>query len=209
MWTASCSYVRKLYEPRHFAAAMERLHEELLSMNNNNTDTDNDNEQDQACFHQPKQWSLNHLGTGRFAAERWAFSHPHVQPCSSLPRNVKIARVPSKRLLQPPTDQSSKAMDPLWNPTLTTEPRKPPAASGLTLRKFQTSFARLPGRLREWQALYPDNARPPPNSWIWSYYQNFVNGTQKHFDYCLEQQQQKQNFEAKNDANMETSNDDD
>lgn len=149
MWTLQCSYVRQLYEPKKYATAMETMYRATLrhKLHQNTT---------YACL-QPRNWThMNHVGLGRYAAERWALSHPHVMPCSSLPHQLNMNKINSWDTPQ------------AWEPVLTREPRRPAMATGLNSGKFGSAFARLEGRLHEWRHVY--NATPAKHSWIYKYY---------------------------------------
>lgn len=204
MWTAKCSYIRQLYEPRHYADAVEAMYAAtLLHPQRGNASTNHTN--GYACL-QPNDWSFNHVGRGRYAAERWALNHFDVQPCSSL-GHARVARIDAT------TMQS-------WIPQLTAQPRGGPRQAGLQYSRYQSSFARLQGRLWEWQWLYgqnsnqhkhnnnnktnhqrqhhhnnstpndmlidhdDNNARPPPDSWIWKYYRGFEKGSDAYLQKC-------------------------
>jgi len=54
MWLARCSYISKLTDPKKFEKAMSSIY----------------GEEPDAC-----------IGTGRYAAEHWVYSHPEVKPC--------------------------------------------------------------------------------------------------------------------------------
>lgn len=156
MWTAKCSYVRELYEPLKYAHAIEDMYNNTLlhPILGNTT---------YACL-QPSTWRGSHVGLGRYASERWVYSHPAVQPCSSLGwMNIGKATLD-------------------FTPRLIREPRIKPNSSPLKNHRFQNAFARLEGRLFEWEYLY--DKKPPRDSWIWNYYKDYQTGTEDHLQEC-------------------------
>ena len=156
MWTAKCSYVRTLYEPVKYAEAIEDMYNStLLHPHLGNTTY--------ACL-QPSTWRGSHVGTGRYAAERWVYSHPDVRPCSSLGW----------------TTISKATLD--FAPQLVKEPRLRAQFSPLKDSRYRNSFARLEGRLFEWDYLY--GKKPPSDSWIWNYYRNHQSGTEEYLREC-------------------------
>lgn len=69
-----------------------------------------------------------------------------------------------------------------FTPRLQREPRLRTTQSPLTNHRFHTAFARLEGRLFEWDYLYGKS--PPENSWIWKYYKDYETGTEDFFREC-------------------------
>ena len=147
MWTARCDHVRQLHPPLQYAAAMEDFYQAtLLHPVKGNTTF--------ACM-QPLTWRGSHTGRGRFAAERWLFSHPLVQPCAAKQRNSKA------------NDNNNNEND---NFGLVKEPNHKARVTKLgTNPKFESTFARLEGRIFEWQYLY-NGTQLPDNSWMHRYY---------------------------------------
>ena len=94
---------------------------------------------------QPSTWRCIHVGTWRYAGERWVYSHPEVQPCSSI-GGTRVNKA-----------------DPDFGPRLVKEPRPANVKfTNLKLHHYRTSFARLSGRLFEWRYLY---RKEPPHIW--------------------------------------------
>jgi hypothetical protein len=92
MWTAECSYIRRLLPPLEYEskrrALLERLwheHEECLSR-----------QPDPSMAYSPWAWNLTdslflrNVGLGRYALERWALEHPSMIPCDLLPQNTTL-----------------------------------------------------------------------------------------------------------------------
>lgn len=116
----------------------------------------------------PRHQSPNRIGSGRYALERWAFSHPDVKPCD----NMRFAKDYA------PLDLDSGN----WTPAaLFRAPRIPPNAIGLS--NFKTSFDRLEGRLFEWNYLY--GKAPANTSWVWRWYRGgYERGTKGAMEIC-------------------------
>lgn len=122
-------------------------------------------EEEYRCL-RPIDHSPNHLGLGCFAMERWAFSHPQVRPCDFMPSDDVLA------------DEWKTAN---WTAgDLRRSPRKHPKTVGFQYHK--TSFARLAGRLFEWNYLY--GKEPPAKAWPWRWYRGFEKGTPQLLESC-------------------------
>jgi len=70
-WTAKCSYVSKLLDPRRYAAGKSRIRNMVRS------------------HYKHMDWKLHpvSLGTGRYSNEHWVVSHPSLRACD-LSENV-------------------------------------------------------------------------------------------------------------------------
>jgi hypothetical protein len=77
MWTAKCSYIRNLLPPKDYETAMQRMYNETLLHPVLGATK-------YACL-KPIHWKDNHLGLGRYAYERWVWSHPDVIPADVIP----------------------------------------------------------------------------------------------------------------------------
>ena len=150
MWTAKCSYVRHLLPPIHYESAMRRMYKETIFHPEKR-------KTDYACL-KPLSMKKNHLGLGRYAYERWVWSHPDVEPAVVLPQgeDFDFNKLPQE-----------------WNPRLVRAATLWPRWLdwGISL----SSFARLEGRLIEWEHLY--HKYPRNSSWIWRYYEDFESGS--------------------------------
>jgi hypothetical protein len=94
----------------------------------------------------------NALSIGRFAMEHWVFSHPHVQPCQTLGKDLSYAKV--------------RAMEPWgWTPQLG---KKIPNTKFYGI--FKEPWFQQEGRLYEYNYLYGEE--PPKKSWFWHIYRN-------------------------------------
>jgi hypothetical protein len=160
MWTAHCSYIRKLLPPRTYESALLDMHQETLNHIILGPTK-------YACIRPYKSSSLL-LGLGRYAMERWAFNHPYVEPCDSL----------TKREMRKLKDGDKSASN--FTPKLTPAPQKGAKVSGIA--GISTSWERLAGRLFEWDYLYQKT--PPQSSWVWKYYKGYEQGTEKFLNAC-------------------------
>jgi hypothetical protein len=160
MWSAHCQYVKQLIPPKFLEATLSTLYQQIL------------NDPHYACL-APQSTAGNHLGRGRYAMERWIWTHPILEPCNSLPRPM-----PQISGEFPQTNTSTS-----WTPRVH---RAPDKTVGFYLKHEKNNFARLEGRLLEYQYLY--GQLPTENSWIWKYYSaNFRQGNEAFLNTCLAQ----------------------
>lgn len=160
MWTAHCSYIRKLISPRTYENAVLDMYSKTL----NHTLLGNTT---YACI-RPYQQSTRFLGLERFAMERWALNHPDVEPCDSQTKeNIRYLKREGKAASE-------------FTPKLTPAPQKRAKTSGIT--RIVTSWERLEGRLFEWNYLY--QKKPPKSSWVWRYYKGHEQGTKEFLTAC-------------------------
>jgi hypothetical protein len=151
MWSAKCSYVRNLVPPKDYGSAMERMYNETLYHPQLGPAK-------YACL-RPIHFSDNHLGLGRYAYERWVWSHPDLIPADVIPyRKINFTSFP-----------------PAWKPSLARSLKGSPRRMHLHKGFGDSSFARLEGRLLEWDFLY--HKQPENSSWIWSYYKGYETGS--------------------------------
>lgn len=115
----------------------------------------------------PNTDAPNHLGLGRYALERWPFSHPDVKPCDVLPYG--------EGEVEPDFPQK-------WQPRLQRAPHKKPRSIGIQYGPYKASFARLAGRLHEWEYVY--GKIPENKSWIWKWYRGYEEGPKKYLERC-------------------------
>ena len=158
MWTAKCSYLNQLYyPPSNYSNVMKELYSQTIFHPTLS-------QTKYKCL-QPNHTSNNHLGTNRYSLERYPFSHPYVKPCDIIPASIKNLNL----------DNIEK-----WKPTkLQRGPTKSPDKIGLQYGIYKTSFARLYGRLFEWDYIY--NLKPPNNSWVYKYYKGGYEHGSKHW----------------------------
>ena len=142
MWTARCDYISGLIAPTNYSTRMQEMYNRTLFHPELGNTT-------YACLKPPNQ-AENSLGLGRYAPERWIWSHPYVKPCDTLQVPVHLA----------PSDLKQD-----WLPVMNRAPMGTLRSNDKTYRK---SWYRLTGRLFEWDYLY--HLGPPKDSWIWTYY---------------------------------------
>jgi hypothetical protein len=166
MWTAKCSYIRNLLEPRQYKHAVLSMHKDVL----NHTIL---GPTKYACI-RPYNHESRFLGVDRFAMERWAFNHPDVQPCDALSKKESQIK--------------KRGKDPITNfkPQLTPSPQRRAITSGI--RRIVTSWERLSGRLFEWDFLY--QKLPSKSSWVWKYYKGFKLGDDQFLNNCKKLQEE-------------------
>jgi hypothetical protein len=155
------SYIKGLKAPTEYGQLLQSMYDNTVNH------TTKRYEPQYRCL-RPRDMSINHLGVGRYALERWAFSHPTVTPCDIL------------RLKKDFTDLDYSMGN--WTPPgLRRAPRLSPKAIGLWT--YKTSFARLEGRLFEWNYIY--GMAPANSSWVWDWYRgNYERGTPGAFEIC-------------------------
>lgn len=125
--------------------------------------------EDYACL-RPHHDAPNFMGLGRYSIERWAFSHPDVKPCDVLP--ISEGDVPWDEF--PHT----------WEAVLQRAPRANAKNSGIQTGPYKSTWARLEGRLFEWNYIY--NQTPAPGSWVWKWYRGYEHGAPGFVKKCKE-----------------------
>lgn len=153
MWAASCSYIRGLYPPRDYANKLQEMYDTTLNHSVLQYSAD------YVCL-KPYERAANFWGLGRYALERWVLSHPFVKPCEVLPmgeREVSYTDFPQE-----------------WQAKLRKAPTSSAKKSGIEQGPYKSTFARLKGRLFEWDYMY--QLAPPPHSWIWKFYKGYEDG---------------------------------
>jgi hypothetical protein len=158
MWTVKCSYAAKLLKPKEYGIAMKAMYDDVLLH-------PNVSESKYACL-QPQSLEENYLGIGRYASERWIFSHPHVDPCNILPGEQKAV---------------TGAFPQKWTPELRTVASSGRFKGGRGL--WTTSYSRLVGRLFEWRYIY--GIGPRNSSWVWQSYKGIEDGDRLWLKRCL------------------------
>jgi hypothetical protein len=156
MWTAKCSYIKKLIPPEQFAHRMSVVLTKFRTY------------QRSGHLHPsffPK-YSTN-LGRGRYASEHWLASHPSVLPCdASANPNISYWMT---------GDRSPDEFVFDMAPRFTIEkdwyfyqygPNGPATLNDTALR--MRDYALLPGQIMKWYVLY--NEVPPDDSWIWRWF---------------------------------------
>jgi len=162
MWTAKCSYIRKLLPPNDNDGEYERRKEEavkrflmldLWGVLAATLDTSN----------------VEHFGLDRYAWEHWIASSPHIQPCEVHTTDVGplilLGKDPQGREFGPEYYDWGMAprrikenLGGLRNPRLRLENNEE--------RQFREYYY-LPGNLLKWFTLYGSDGVPEQDSWVW------------------------------------------
>lgn len=161
MWTAQCSYIRQLYPPQDYAMRLQQMYDTTLNHSVLQYSPQ------YVCL-KPYDPAPNFWGLGRYAYERWALSHPKVKPCTSLP------------MAEGHVDPDE--FPPLWQPKFRKAPQDSAKSMGIETGPYKSTFARLQGRLFEWEFLY--NQTPPSYSWIWKFYKGYEQGAPMFLKKC-------------------------
>jgi hypothetical protein len=181
MWSAKCDYIKNLMEPRQYASTLRRMYTEGLGLVLPRDDDDIDDAENgqknkktmnstqsydrnkAKCLEnlRPMNIKPNHLGLGRFAYERWVWSHPDVVPADVFP---------SDKIMDKYTNGVNL---PNWKPTSSFRRSfgHNPKTMGLDTSFGKSNWARLQGRLFEWNYIY--GKAPHNNSWIWKFYKGY------------------------------------
>jgi len=149
MFVAECSYVNRLIPPIDYQDAREMMMNELWNKTKGELEqigfaTKSKRHEEQ--FNRPS-W----VGTGRYAMEQWAFSHPSVRPCDTSIKSFSYMnpRHPAGY------DAPKRKMAPRQNST--------------DLRLSVHPFFRLEGLLYKYTSLY--GTMPPNNSWVYNFFE--------------------------------------
>ena len=165
MWTATCSYIQHLVPPENYSSTMQTMYDATL-LHPIHSQIGNK----YGCL-RPRNTDENHLGINRYAAERWIYSHPYLEPCDILPMDVGVAPITFPQEWIPKVQKHIKY-------------------NFVTTRKFalkkqtRSSFSHLVGRLFEYKYLY--NLTPPNTSWIWDAHKHIEIGTRKWLQHCMQ-----------------------
>jgi hypothetical protein len=169
MWTAQCSYIRKLKAPLHFDDDMDRVADHLLQLQ----------QQHQLGFHLYNISDEDKLCRGRYSAECWIGSHPDLKPCELSDTANLIVWMMQGRSHEP-FQFSMSPTTPIHGPwfqlnsTIKKQVLRDPA-----MRKREGFL--LPGNIIKWYLLY--NQLPPPSSWVWKWFPDapyWQEGIRKH-----------------------------
>jgi len=147
MWTAPCSYIRKLHRPDEFRQRMDDLMDKVLH-----------HAKEDIPKPSVEQFKIRwFVGTGRFASEHWVTSHPSIRPCDVY-APVEYQR--GYKVLPEPSDE--------WIPDLRPAPRFPPSVLFRATTQWENTWYCGKGHLLEYRYLY--NELPPEDSFVWSFY---------------------------------------
>jgi hypothetical protein len=159
MWTAQCSYIRKLHKPDDFGQKMESLMETVMQFAKDSTVP-------RPTFQQYQDEYF--VGRGRFALEHWIGSHPSVRPCDVYPGDYLCGY-----------NDVPKSTN-VWTPKLLPAPRFPVSIFQKRSPRDGNWFCGQ-ARLLEFQYLYGE--RPPADSFLWSFYANVFRNCTEPLEY--------------------------
>ena len=163
MWTTSCEYVSQLISPKIYSASLKGMYEDT-TIHPQHSQIGNryacltpppERNIENHTAHLPKHYQSkfnnmiyteNKIGLNRYAAERYIFDHPSVEPCDVLP--MPLGKAPF-----------TFPQDHLWSPKFKKVTR-------LQTQYAHTTYDHLVGKLYQWLYLY--GKVPPPTSWLWN-----------------------------------------
>jgi hypothetical protein len=169
IWTAKCSYVRKLLPPTGFDTRMGRLFNKTRELLKEGRLVNG-----VYPYSEKKEMSdpvKGLFGVERFALEHWVGSHPDLQPC-----DVSGSQAGDVSAW---TANGRNESEFVWS-MAPHRPLLPEPAYWWALRRSRINYVLtdrerrmreyflLPGFLHKWIYLY--NATPPASSWVWSWY---------------------------------------
>lgn len=165
MWTARCTYVRRLLPPKSFADRMDKVVNTFKRLR------DTRKRLNTTFFPQMPHM----MGRKRFAAEHWLGSHPSLlSPCdlsAHVTANMSEWLHPDEGDHLSPAD-FSLGHSPTYSIEFTHWDYFRYGKRGSTVLNSPALRLRdyflLPGQLLKWQSLYQQ--LPPPNSWIWTWF---------------------------------------
>jgi len=191
MWTAKCSYVRKLVPPVDFRKALGNNHQQVMEI----ASKQQPGLLSVGLFQGENMWppESDRFGLERYANEHWIGSHPDLIPCDMSPRKAdhnlwtssKEPRLERPGLLQwTPSPRHDFPIgdginDDFWFALTYQRELKQPILQDEKARKRE--YFLLPGYLFKWILLYQQV--PPPNSWAWRWFPDgkyWMEETQKH-----------------------------
>lgn len=158
MWTAKCSYVRKLLSPREGGEYDDKKIESV------------------AKFLKYRLWGqlnstlledrIDYFGLGRYRLEHWIGSHSSIMPCELHRQNVAFELMVTGRV---------KPEHYEWG----MGPRREEVIEEIVGAKQRLKtdedaqfreYYYLPGNLLKWFTLYGSEGVPSPKSWAWSFF---------------------------------------
>mmetsp|Transcript_28003 Transcript_28003/g.58862 ORF Transcript_28003/g.58862 Transcript_28003/m.58862 type:complete len:898 (-) Transcript_28003:127-2820(-) len=158
MWTAKCSYIRKLLSPVE-GGEYERLKRESVLK-----------------FFKLRLWGhldstllddrVDYYGLGRYRLEHWVASHPSIQPCELHKKNVTFENMTQGKV-NPDYDYEWSVGEPRQNviPEIVDEQRKLARSNEAQFREYFF----MPGNLIKWFSLYGKEGIPAQDSWVWNF----------------------------------------
>lgn len=156
MWTAKCSYVKKLLSPREGGEYEYRKEESV------------------AKFLKFRLWGqlhstlledrIDYFGLDRYQLEHWIGSHPSILPCELHRKNVTFAMMITGQVK--PTDYEW-GMGPRREEVVDENVDAQKRLKTDEDAQFREYYY-MPGNLLKWSTLYGSEGLPSPTSWVWS-----------------------------------------
>ena len=158
MFTAKCSYVKKLLPPLE-GGEYDRLKKESV-----------------VKFLKYRLWGqlnttllddrVDYFGLGRYRLEHWIGSHPDIQPCDLHRKGTTLETMITGRIK--PSDYDW-AMGPRREDVVDENPKAKRKIKKNEDAQFREYFF-LPGNLLKWFTLYGPEGVPADNSWQWKFF---------------------------------------
>ncbi|KAL7533065.1 hypothetical protein ACHAXR_009141 [Thalassiosira sp. AJA248-18] len=158
MWTAKCSYVKKLLPPLEGGVYDERKTESVVQ------------------FLKYRLWGqlnstllddrVDYFGLGRYRLEHWIGSHPSIEPCELHRENVTFASMITGDITPADYDWG---MGPRRNEVVGEFPEARERIENDEDAQFREYFF-LPGNLLKWFTLYGSEGIPTQSSWAWKFF---------------------------------------
>lgn len=153
MFSASCSYVKKLIPPIAFEDRLEGMVGSTLLAKLRQKITSNLILGDR----------IDYWGLGRFAMDHWIASHPDLVPCDLAP--VSQRPMASWGKVDFAWSMAPRHIDAPFS-GIVNSTAKSIVLSDTDLRRRENQF--LAGKLLMWYQLY--GRAPPPDSWVWEWF---------------------------------------
>jgi len=158
MWTAKCSYVKKLLPPIEGGEYDQRKKESVIK------------------FLKYRLWGqlnstlledrVDYFGLGRYRLEHWIGSHPSIQPCELHRQNVTFAQMITEDITPAHYEWG---MGPRRNEVVDEFPEARERIKEDEDAQFREYFF-LPGNLLKWFTLYGSEGVPTQSSWAWKFF---------------------------------------
>jgi hypothetical protein len=148
MWTAHCSYIKKLHPPVEYKDRREEFFAYIYSPENTKVPPPKENGGPNDAF----------LARGRYSMEHWAHGHPNVLPCDVYPGYYtwEYPGLPDRKIP--------------WKPKLHFGARYPLPEFDIKQQAAHDPWFCGNGIFAEFDFFF--HQVPPPNSWMWKYQEN-------------------------------------
>jgi len=161
-WVAQCAYIRQLLPPLTYEGHMERVVKDALYLRL----------EQKMTMNMHRHWPPS-FGTGRYAAEYWAGSHPTIIPCDfSHSFHPEIANSDNTLDFLSWVNASSTAEKPASTLKWTLAPKHPIKIANKNIRSSERQrlpeYFLLAGNIFRWYEFYDDV--PGEFSWVWAWF---------------------------------------